>query len=174
MAIDKTVMDSEPTRQLLIDDEFRPKKKVHFVVRRFSFIKPDKKWIAQTNHSDLYYTKEDYGMIFDEVRAILQTMQTCNTSFIEEDNCLSIRGLEELTSDGSTKRNWNCSTAFQAVLQEQLQQREDGVYHPEGIAEVYKRTSVASTRQAYNQGVKDAITARTIFDEEPMEYGCRA
>jgi hypothetical protein len=174
MAIDKTVMDSEPTRQLLKDDELRPKKKVHFVVRRFYFIKPDKKWIAQTNPSDLYYTKEDYDMLFDEVRAILQMMQTCSTSFIQEDNCSTSRGLEELTPDGSTKRNWNYSTAFQAVVQEQLQQREDGVYDPEGIAEVYKRASEACTRQAYNRGVKDAITARTIFDEEPMEYVCRA
>jgi hypothetical protein len=138
------------------------KKKVHFVVRRFSYIEPRSN--DPGDYSDLFYSQEDYAEMHVESRAIIQMMQTCLP--VKLQNGLCSRGLEDRTPPGARKRIWNHMRAFAAVNREQTRQREEFLDDAEKMAEVYTRFSAPCQKQACRVGKQDAIDAKEILREK--------
>ena len=146
------------------------KKKVRFVVSRFSYIEPNDEDSEGRNHSELYYSQEDYADMHIESRAILNLMQTCLPIKLEHGLCS--RGLEDRTPHGARRRIWNHARAFSAVHREQKRQKDDGVCDPEKLADAYRCYSTSCQTEACNMAKQDAIDARRIQRESTQQSSC--
>ena len=137
------------------------KKKVHFVIRRFSYIEPSD---VPGDYSDLYYSQEEFDAMHVDSRAIIQLMQTCMPVKLE--NGLCSRGLEDMTPHGARRRIWNHARAVASVNREQIHQKEDNCFDPEKMAQVYSHFSTPCQKQAHKVGQQDAIDALKILREK--------
>ena len=139
----------------------KKQKKVRFCVSRYSYIEPKQREDGESSETSmLFYRPEDFDHIRVESREILRMMEM--RSPIHEEQGLCARGLEDYTPIGARKRIWNQVRAHQAVIKEQIRQKERGVVDPERISRIYQRFAGQCRQKAYDAANKDAIDAREI------------
>jgi len=79
--------------------------------------------------------------------------------------------LEFKTKDGARRRKKSKQRACFTVLEEQDIQRDEGVFDPEFLSEVYKEMSGQSSLEALNRGLKDQkVMLELLDDEERMKW----
>ncbi len=106
--------------------------------------------------AEIWYCKRDYEVIKATYMTTVRMMASGSTSLLfenEEDHCF--RGLEYRTREGARRRQGNKITAITAVLDEQDRQIYEGIWDPEALAEVYRRTSAHCTDAAFLLGLRD-------------------
>ena len=114
----------------------KPKKSVsfHSIVRA-------SKVLHINNYTDeeieaTWYSDSDYAMMKADNRYTAQLFVSGMVQGDDDQYCR--RGLESYTPDGSRRRKSNRAAATAAVLDEQDEQFDEGVFEPEYIAQVYK------------------------------------
>lgn len=83
-----------------------------------------------------------------------------NLVFAENGDCC--RGLEHRTARGATSRSQRRRVSCQMVLDEQRQQKSDGVCHPEEIASMYAWECRQDQEVAYQRAMEDATVAAAV------------
>ena len=76
------------------------------------------------------------------------------------------RGLENRSSDGSRRKRQNKRAARRAVFQEQSEQREEGIYDPEAIADAYFDANEPCQVVAIMTAMRDEVEAKIILSED--------
>lgn len=73
--------------------------------------------------------------------------------------------VEFKTKDGSYRRKRTKQRACYAVLDEQEIQKDEGVYDPEFLANVYREVTGQSSLEALNRGLKDQKIMLDLLDD---------
>jgi len=142
------------------------KKQVHDVLRRRS-------QISRQSMQGIWFDGDDFEDFVEDMEKCVEKMEQGKRL---KDKKYSSLGLESLTEEGSAIRQANQEDAWDAVLYEQEQQREEGKRDSIQIAEVYQQISYESqifaqelARQVHeevedylNHSARDDIDA--IFD----------
>lgn len=144
------------------------KRKVRFVICKFSYFEPPANWNA-VDPSQLYYSRKEYAAVASDVHRTLQAMQGSEERRGQHELCF--RGLENRTKYGRQRRELNHKNAIQAVLNEQIRQREEGDLDIDKVAKKYKHYSDHCAKTALATAIQDAIASRhqPIAKESPSE-----
>ena len=113
----------------------------------------------------VWYDKDDFEQIKNEVKAMVHFMET-GTQVLSEKT--SIRGLEHRTRAGAWSKFHNKRIAYCAVLDEQDNQWKNSICDSGAIAQVYMDHSVFCRNRALQIGRRDAIAARTVHHFSPI------
>lgn len=124
--------------------------------------------LSSEEYRSMWITAEDFMACKREYVAIVRLMMRTMDDFPESDECCS-RGLEFKTKDGARKRKQTKQRAARAVLEEQEIQREEGVYDPEFLSDVYREISGPCSLAALNRGLKDQKVMMDLLDEDIRE-----
>jgi hypothetical protein len=133
------------------------RRKVRFVVCRFSYIEPPE-YDSTVDQNSLFYTIDGLLEIKEEVKATAKLIRLGLS--VREDQGLCSRGLERRTPKGARKLLSNQTRARKAVLEEQERQQKSGIFSPEQIAAAYKQTCNECQAEARTIGIQDSINAR--------------
>lgn len=100
-------------------------------------------------------------MIRDTYSLTVRIMSTVQCFDESEEHCL--RGLEYRTPMGSQKRQANKWIAIEAVLDEQLRQKVEGIADDEYLSQVYKQATPHCQLEALERGLADAESVANLF-----------
>lgn len=139
------------------------KRKVHFVVRKFSYFDPPSN-ADDVDPALLFYTREEFTALKSRLITELRIIQGDGEYNGEIEVCR--RGLDSQTKHGRQQRELNYRTALIAVINEQNRQRKEGVYDQDKISETYGYFSGHCAGHAASVGMADAKAARIIFREK--------
>jgi hypothetical protein len=142
------------------------KRKVHFMVRKFSYVEPPSH-SEYIDPSQLHYSREEYSAIVLNINSTLQVMEGDENIMGENDLCC--RGLESRTKRGWRQRVYNYKRALLVVINEQKRQRLESINDPDKISQIYRDRSNHCARNAVVFGMLDAKVANKIFQEEILE-----
>lgn len=142
------------------------KRRVHFVVRKFTYFEPPAH-CDEGNPSQLYYSTEEYAAIAFDRDMTLRAMRVSEEK-TRDQNELCYRGLENRTKYGRQRRGLNCRNAVQAVIKEQKHQRENDEVDANKLSQICKCYSDHCTKVALSTAVLDARAAKQIL-QEPIE-----
>jgi hypothetical protein len=142
------------------------KRRVHFVVRKFSYFEPPAR-CNEVDLSQLYYSREEYAALAFDINMILRAMRGSEER-TRGQNELCYRGLENRTKYGHQRRRLNCRNAVQAVIKEQEHQRENDEVDADKLSKISKYYSDHCTKMALSTAVQDASAAKQIL-QEPIE-----
>ena len=124
-----------------------------------------------SNYSDdeieaSWYRKEDFTRMSDDVGEIANLVaKGVDTRNGEE---LSIRGLEHLVEeDVADYRAEKMIESIDAVLDEQDEQRDEGVFNPDAIAQLYTEIVSPLLREAHLVGLRDEQEATAAAEQIP-------
>jgi hypothetical protein len=155
-------------RTVSIQDEERVSK-VDFVrkikIRRI----PQRKTLSVEQQNALYYSKEEFKAIRNELFRQLQhiianTGDEESSSTDDEDVC--IRGLENETPSGKEQRRQNKLLARRKVLDEYRFQRRNYVTDDQYVSHVYTMYAKRAVEDAIEMGKRDAMEAERIYKED--------
>ena len=115
-----------------------------------------------------WYRKKDFTKMSEDVSEIADLVAKGRDSRNGEELC--IRGLEHLVEeDVADYRAEKMIASIDAVLDEQDEQRDEDVYDPDIIAQLYTEIVSPLLREAYLVGLRDAQEA-TIAAEQIPDY----
>ncbi|GAX11973.1 hypothetical protein FisN_8Lh065 [Fistulifera solaris] len=121
-------------------------------------------------YSKLWYSKHDYTMFSAHDDLIVKIASAGNFYETAEH---SIRGLEKQLNDENNNME---EMALEAVQKEQRRQREQGVYEPEALANIYRLASMSCKHEARIRGIQDALQVHQSpmlgFSVDGEHYSC--
>mmetsp|Transcript_5355 Transcript_5355/g.10075 ORF Transcript_5355/g.10075 Transcript_5355/m.10075 type:complete len:283 (-) Transcript_5355:1488-2336(-) len=142
--------------------KFNRRRKVHFVISKFTYIEPDDSF-PPADPSDLYYTKEDFASVRLETALTLQMLIAKDPRVFDDESDFCARGVEELSQECSRRRLVSHLRMMRATMREQELQRRTGIFDPEKLAEKARQMSALDRVRAQNQGIQDAQVSRQIL-----------
>jgi hypothetical protein len=92
-----------------------------------------------------------------------RTMEMCHAILEKKCGSNCMRGLEKWTTLGTETTVMNTNDAYDAVLDEQVVQHDEGKYCDERIAEKYREVSQRSQKKALRLATQDEIEARKYY-----------
>ncbi|KAG7366583.1 hypothetical protein IV203_029253 [Nitzschia inconspicua] len=143
-------------------NKHKRKRRVHFVISRFSYVEPET-FDPPLNFRDLYYTKDDILHIKIEMAMTLKLLATKDPRLWQQDNLFCTRGVEELSPAIIQKRCESTTQILRGVLSEQARQQQRGISDLEQLAETSRQLSMKDVVRAHHQGLQDAIVARGVL-----------
>ncbi|GAX14098.1 hypothetical protein FisN_8Hh065 [Fistulifera solaris] len=122
-------------------------------------------------YSQLWYSKHDYTLFSAHDDLIVKIARAGNFYETTEH---SIRGLEKQLSDD--ENNNIEEMVLEAVQKEQRRQREQGVYDPDALANIYRLASMSCKHEARIRGIQDALQVHQSpmlgFSVDGEHYSC--
>ena len=115
---------------------------------------------------DGFYRKKDFARMSEDVSEIANLVSKGKDSRGGEELC--VRGLEHLVEeDVADYRAEKMIASIDAVLDEQDEQRDEDVYDPDIIAQLYSEIVSPLLREAYLVGLRDAQEAAAASAQIP-------
>ncbi len=141
---------------------FRDQVDIRFIITRHD--------ISQQEHNDTWYSREEYKAIS---QACSKEISKMDRGEILKDKKYCARGLEVHTRIQTLSKSMNRSLAYQAVLEEQNRQNQEGTIHEVNLARVYCATSSSCQLWAHVVGLTDQREAQEFQNESEELSGWR-
>ena len=123
-----------------------------------------KVYVRETLHSADYtdeekvnswYQKDEMAQIKDDMVAAVRMMIRGELLSDTREHCS--RGLEFRSREGANQRKMNKFRALEAVLDEQDEQIDAGIFNDNAISLVYQSVSLRCINEAHKRGIRDAV-----------------
>lgn len=109
----------------------------------------------EDEHRKTWYSRDEIEEIKESIFETVRRIANGGHQEDSKEHCA--RGLEHRSKSGALQRRKNKLLALQLVLDEQQDQKESGINHPETLARVYQEISSQSIIAAQRIGKKDEI-----------------